>query len=349
LAGFHGTAPPAELEVAIVRGVIGGVIYFARNIVAPDQVAEMSARLQAIAPWPLFIAIDQEGGSVQRLRAPFVELPPMAALGARGDAGLAERVGRLLGRELRTVGVNWDFAPVLDVDTNPANPVIGKRSFGRDPALVAALGVALARGLEGEGIVSCGKHFPGHGDTHQDSHHTLPTLPHGLERLREIELPPFAAYGRAGLASIMTAHVLFPALDASLPATLSPSILRLLRDELSFDGLIVSDDLEMKAVSEQYAVEALVTRGVAAGIDVFLVCSDFEGALRASRRVRDLARDSPAACASIERSLRRLDALCTRFGLPHEIPAPAERASILGCEAHRRVLEEILAQKTGVD
>lgn len=346
VVGFHGKRASPELEAAVAAGQVGGVIYFARNLESPAQVAQLSARLQSLAPWPLFIAVDQEGGTVQRLRRPFIELPPMATLG-RAPVGegevLAEKVGRLLARELRTVGVNWDFAPVLDVDTNPDNPVIGQRSFSRDPARVAALGVALASGLEAEGVLSCGKHFPGHGDTREDSHHELPVLPHDLRRLRELELVPFAAYARAGLASIMTAHVLFPALDAEHPATLAPSILALLRDELAFDGLIVSDDLEMKAVAERYTVETLVERGFAAGIDVFLVCSDFERALRASAEARRLAAQPGPARDTIVAALARIEAATRRFKLPHAVPDDATRNSLLGCDAHRRILDELPA------
>ena len=341
VAGFHGTTPPPEVEEAVSAGEVGGLIYFARNIEGPDQVAAMTARLQALAPWPLFIAIDQEGGAVQRLRAPFTVFPPMARVGVAGEEALAESVGRVLARELRTVGVNWNYAPVLDVDTNPQNPVIGTRAFGCTPELVARLGVALARGLEAEGVLSCAKHFPGHGDTREDSHHTLPVLPHALERLRRVELPPFAAYARAGLASVMTAHVLFPALDADRPATLAPSILSLLRGELAFEGLIVSDDLEMKAVAAHHEVEAMVEQGLVAGVDVFLVCSDFARVRRASATVRALAPTSALLGERIAASLARVASTIARFELPHAIPAKAERDAVLGCAAHARVLAEI--------
>lgn len=341
VAGFHGKTPPPELEAAVRAGEVGGVIYFARNIESPDQVAAMSAQLQALAPWPLFIAIDQEGGAVQRLRAPFTVFPPMAHVGGENNEALAESVGRVLGRELRTVGVNWNYAPVLDVDTNPANPVIGARAFGRSSEQVARLGVALAKGLEAEGVLSCGKHFPGHGDTHEDSHHTLPVLRHALERLREVELPPFAAYARAGLASVMTAHVLFPALDPVRPATLSPQLLCILRDELRFEGLIVSDDLEMKAVADHHAVEEMVELGLAAGVDVFLVCHDLSRVRRASETVRRLARTSEELSARISASLARVDEACTRFALPHPVPDAATRASVLGCPAHAQVRAQL--------
>ena len=253
-------AEPGDLE-AMQRVGIGGVILFARNVQSPQQVAAITRELQTAAlnsghPG-LFLAIDQEGGRVMRLRARhgFTELPPMRALGARGDEGLARQAGALLGRELRAVGIDLDYAPVVDVDTNPANPVIGDRSFSSDPGVVGRLGAALALGLQSAGVAACAKHFPGHGDTSQDSHTHLPRLPHALERLRRVELPPFAALARAGVASVMTAHVVFEALDAERPATLSAPVLRLLRDEVGFDGCCVSDDLEMKAVAEHFPLE----------------------------------------------------------------------------------------------
>jgi beta-N-acetylhexosaminidase len=339
VGGFAGPEPDEAFLAALEAGDLGGVIFFAENYRSPVQLAALVASLQARAPWPLFFAVDQEGGKVQRFRAPFTEIPEMAEVGARGDPDLAFRVGRVLGAELAAVGVCWDFAPVLDVDTNPENPVIGRRAFGRDAAQVAALGVALARGLEAAGVLSCGKHYPGHGDTAKDSHLTLPVLPHDLDRLRQVELVPFAAYARAGLASVMTAHVLFTAVDPERPATLSLPALSILRDELRFGGLIVSDDLEMKAVADRYEVEELVESGVAAGIDVFLVCHDLGKARRASAALRRLA-GGPAG-AAIASSLARIEATAARFRLPRRPLPPREISEILGCEAHRRVAREI--------
>ncbi|HET8732938.1 MAG TPA: beta-N-acetylhexosaminidase, partial [Anaeromyxobacteraceae bacterium] len=227
--GFDGTTPSPEVLELVRRGV-GGVILFARNVESAEQVAELTASLKRAAGRPLLVSVDQEGGRVARLRARhgFTELPPMRALGETGDEGLAFEVGALLGSELRAVGIDQDYAPVVDVDTNPANPVIGDRSLSRDPERVGRLGAALARGLQSAGVAACAKHFPGHGDTSQDSHVALPRLAHSLERLEAVELPPFRALARAGVASVMTAHVVFEALDPKRPATLSPSVMRLL-------------------------------------------------------------------------------------------------------------------------
>jgi beta-N-acetylhexosaminidase len=219
--GFEGTVAPAELLARIAASEVGGVMLFRPNIVDPAQVASLVTTLRAAAPAeaPLLVSIDQEGGLVQRLRAPATVWPPMLAVGTAGDAARTSAVGRALGEELAAVGVGWNFAPVLDVHTNPANPVIGNRAFGTTAEAVAAQALAFWRGLRGAGLVGCGKHFPGHGDTRTDSHLDLPVVAHDLERLRRVELAPFAAAARAGMEAFMTAHVVYPALDPDRPAT----------------------------------------------------------------------------------------------------------------------------------
>jgi beta-N-acetylhexosaminidase len=279
--GFSGTRVPPELEALIARGV-RGVVLFSRNVGSPEELAELILEIKALSPDPIGVAVDQEGGPVQRLRRGFTELPAMRALGASGDATLARAVGRLLARELRAVGIDWDFAPVLDVDRNPRNPVIGARALSSDPATVAALGVALAEGLQEGGVAACGKHFPGHGDTLLDSHRELPTLSHDLNRLDQVELVPFAAAAHAEVASLMTAHVVFTELDPEHPATLSQRVLAdLLRQRLGFGGLVVSDDLEMRAILDHYGMADAAVRAVAAGVDLMLVCHSAERAHQA--------------------------------------------------------------------
>src|SRR5581483_8552784 len=220
---------------------LGGVILFARNIAEPEQVAELAddaSRL--LADPPLWVSVDQEGGRVARLKAPFTEWPPMATLGRSGDPALTERFARALASELRAVGITLDFAPVLDIHTNPRNPVIGDRALAETAAEVARLGSVIVRALQAEGVAACGKHFPGHGDTSADSHHELPLVEHPPERLREVEFAPFRAAIEAGVATIMTAHVFVPSLDETLPATLSPRVVTdILRNELRFGGVIL--------------------------------------------------------------------------------------------------------------
>ena len=346
VGGYPGLDPEPRVAQALAEGTLGGVTLFRRNIESPEQVRrtllELSARCRADAP-PLF-AIDQEGGRVARLHPPFLKLPPMRELGERDDVELTEEAGRVLGEQLRAVGVTMDFAPVLDVDTNPDNPVIGDRSFSRDPEQVARHGMAFAEGLRKGGCLSCGKHFPGHGDTDQDSHFDLPSLPHDLERLRRVELLPFRAGAR--LPAFMTAHVLFPALDAERPATLSRRVLTdLLREELGFSGVIISDDLEMKAVSRRWSLAESSRLAIEAGADVLLVCSDVDGLFEARQALADHATHDAAFAARLEDAAHRALAL-RRSCPPQPLKSAAELEAVLGSERARR-LEQKLAASGG--
>src|SRR5215470_15002556 len=279
MAGFWGSTPSQEIIDLIQRYHVGNIILFSRNVRDARQVFELTRSLQQIAKeagqrYPLFIAIDQENGIVQRLGEAATILPGNMALGAIGSEEIAYEVARATGRELKTLGINMNLAPVVDVNNNPANPVIGVRSFGEDPQQVARLGAAMVKGYQAAGIISCLKHFPGHGDTAVDSHLALPTIPHTLERLETLELVPFRQGIEAGAESVMIAHVSFPALTQrdALPATLSPAIIRgLLRKRLGFNGMILSDCMEMKAISETFGTERAAVMALQAGIDLVLV------------------------------------------------------------------------------
>jgi beta-N-acetylhexosaminidase len=327
IVGFPGLSPEPGVEKLIDDGV-GGIILFKRNVDSPSQVASLVKALKTRAGRPLLASVDQEGGRVARLRgAPFTALPPMRQLGASGDLSLVERAGRLLAHEVRALGFDVDFAPVLDVDTNPANPVIGDRSFHRDAQQVAKLGVALARGLEAGGVASCGKHFPGHGDTAKDSHLDLPSLPHGMDRLRQVELVPFEAYARAGLASIMTAHVIFDALDPGVPATMSAKVMGILRSY--FQGVVVSDDLEMKAIADHFSVERAVIEGVKAGVDSFLVCHRVDVQRAAIEALVKAVESGEVKRERIAEARARMAALERRF-----VRGPEDLLGTLGTPAH---------------
>src|SRR6478735_1575334 len=236
IGSMPGKTIPAELRSLAREFDLGGVILFSRNIEAPEQVAELAAESEALGrSTPAWVSVDQEGGRVARLKEPITKWPPMATLGRAGkDAEkLAERFAGALARELLAVGITLDYAPVLDIHTNPKNPVIGDRALAEKARTVADLGAAIVRVLQSEGVAACGKHFPGHGDTSADSHFELPLVEHPPELLREREFLPFAAAIAAGVATIMTAHILVPTLDAEKPATLSPRIVRsILREEL---------------------------------------------------------------------------------------------------------------------
>src|SRR4029077_331039 len=275
IAGFRGEQIPVEIRSLAREFGLGGVILFGRNIVEPGQVAELCHHAaQLTADVPAWVSVDQEGGRVARLKAPFTEWPPMATLGRSGDVKLAERFARALAAELRAVGITLDFAPVLDVHTNPRNPVIGDRALAERATDVARLGSAIIRTLQAEGLAACGKHFPGHGDTSVDSHLELPLVEHPPDRLRAVEFVPFRAAVQADVATIMTAHVLVPSLDEDRPATLSRRVItELLRKELGYGGVILSDDLEMKAIAHTYAVPDAAVMAIDAGCDGVLICS----------------------------------------------------------------------------
>ena len=282
--GLTGLTLTEEDKRVLSRGV-GGIVLFSRNVETPGQVARLIEDARGYAGDEVLTSVDQEGGDVARLEKGFQRIPTMRALGALiakdpDKLPLAYEVGQSLGQDLRGVGFDLDFAPVLDVDTNPDNPVIGDRSISNDPQLVATVGQELIAGLQSQGIIACGKHFPGHGDTQQDSHFELPRLPHAMDRMEEIELHPFAHVigedANRGALAIMTAHVVFKAIDAALPGTLCAEVLTdMLRRKLAFEGLCISDCMEMKAIADGALWGGTVgacVRGIAAGLDMALVC-----------------------------------------------------------------------------
>lgn len=336
--GFSGTSPSREMEELQRRGVAGAIL-FSRNVESPEQFASLCSALKVGAKRPFLTSVDQEGGRVMRLRSPFTDIPPMRALGKAADPGLAREIGAILGRELRAVNVDLDFAPVLDVDTNPLNPVIGDRSFGTSPREVGALGAALIQGLQGAGVAACGKHFPGHGDTSQDSHLDLPRLPHSLERLESTELPPFQAAIDAKVASIMTAHVIFEPFDSHYPATMSrPTLDGILRDRMGFDGVVISDDLEMKAIADHFGLEEAVVRGILAGVDLFLVCHTPELQHLAIDYLVGAVERGDVPRARLEQAHARVQNLMARYVKP---PQPGDFREVVGSAAHRAVVDHI--------
>jgi beta-N-acetylhexosaminidase len=307
VVGYEGPLPPSELRERAQAGALGGFILFKRNLGNAAEVAALTAALRAFFPaeLPPWIAIDQEGGRVARLGPPVVRLPAARVLGDLDDLGLTLEAGAVLGQQLAWLGINLDFAPVLDVATNPANPVIGDRSFADDAARVIRHARAFAAGLAQARVTACGKHFPGHGDTIQDSHYTLPRLTHGEARLRQVELAPFAALA-AELPCIMTAHVVFDAWDPGVPATLSRRVVTgLLREELGFAGLVFSDDLEMKAIAGEYGLDEAACRAIEAGCDVLLVCSKLDYIERAHAGLLQRAERDAAFAARLEQAARR--------------------------------------------
>ncbi|MBX7115578.1 MAG: beta-N-acetylhexosaminidase [Myxococcaceae bacterium] len=346
MVGFDGTTLPDATAALIDEGLFGAIL-FKRNITSPEATAQLCFALKQRAGRPFAMAVDQEGGRVARLRgAPFTALPPMRFIGKSLDVALARRVGALLAYEVRSLGFDWDFAPVLDIDTNPKNPVIGDRAFHSSPHEVARLGVALAQGIEGAGVASCAKHFPGHGDTSQDSHLHLPRLPHAMERLQQIELVPFRAYAANGLCSVMTAHVIFEAIDKKVPATMSPRVLQgLLREALKFDGVLVSDDLEMKAIADHFAIEEAIVAGAQAGVDLFLVCHHADVQRRALDALVKAVEKGTVSESHVVAANARLDKLAQRFVRPAE-----QLVQRLASAEHQRMAQGLEATAfAGVD
>jgi len=340
VCGFGGLEAPATVHRWLSEEAVAGLILFKRNIADVDQAAALIASCTEVhnPELPLLVCVDQEGGRVARFQEPLLQLPPMQTLAAAGDTQLTHDAAEVLGRQLRSIGINLDFAPVLDVDTNPQNPVIGDRAFGGTPDVVIEHALAFADGLHDGGVLSCGKHFPGHGDTDLDSHLALPTLRHDLERLNEVELVPFRAAAKR-IPSVMTAHVVFEAVDLDVPATMSAAAIgKLLRDDVGFEGAVFSDDLEMKAITERYSIEEAGVLAIEAGCDLLLVCSDLEAAARLREMLATEAGRSESFRARLTDARLRADALRRRL---HELPPPIPLQNALQSAEAQAVKERL--------
>jgi beta-N-acetylhexosaminidase len=296
---------------------------------------------------PLFIAVDQEGGRVARLKAPFTAFPSAAVVGRVDSEEYTGHLARALGSELSAVGIDMDMAPVLDVLSNPANTVIGDRAFGSDPRRVAGLGTAFTRGLQAAGVIAVGKHFPGHGDTVLDSHVALPVCDRSAAELNACELLPFGAAIAAGLQAIMTAHVIYRAWDAEFPATLSPAILTgVLRGQMGFQGVIISDDLGMAAVSQTMAWEEVPVQALRAGVDLLLICHHRERQEEAYARVLDAVECGELEETLIDRAVARIHRLKSRLQHQlHDVASPMSLACV-GSPEHLALAASIGVQST---
>ncbi len=312
VVGFDGTTVPDSLAELIRDHHIGGVILFKRNIESKNQLVKLIGNIKALAKGREFIvSVDHEGGRVFRLPPPFTQWPPMAKVACAEEA---YGIGQKMANELKEVGFNVNFAPVLDINTNIKNPVIGDRSFSHEPDVVASLGTALMRGLQDNGMIACGKHFPGHGDTSLDSHTDFPTLPHTLKRLEAIELVPFMVAIEAGVKSLMTAHVLYEGIDKDLPATLSPALIRdLLRFRMGFHGVIFTDDLQMAAISRRWGVSEACVMSLAAGCDICLICRDTAVEKSAIEHVIEAVKTGKLPESLIEAAFHRVSSLFGKY------------------------------------
>ncbi len=344
IVGFAGHSVPADLRTLITEFDLGGVIYFARNVVEPRQVAELSREVSALSvDWPIWVSVDQEGGRVARLKRPFTEWPPAITLGRSGDEKLAGRFASALAAELVAVGINLDYAPVLDVHTNPKNPVIGDRALAERAELAGRLGRVVIRGLQASGVAACGKHFPGHGDTSRDSHEELPVVEHDRRRLEAVELVPFRAAIEEGVATLMTAHVLVPALDRERPASLSPRVVTdLLKSELGFQGVVISDDLGMKAISATSPLPEASIAALAAGCDALLYCnSTIDEQIGALEGVIRAVESGGLTLTRIDDAFARQRRVKERFLAKTMFRTGS--LDVVGCAEHQAVAEEMAA------
>jgi len=316
--GWDATEVTSGLE-EMLRAGVAGVILFARNANSRDAATTVVRAVKACARGAgnarLFASIDHEGGRVVRLADCMTRVPPLREVGARPDCvEESARIGDLFARELRSCGFDLNFAPVVDVDSNPANPVIGARSFGADPSHVARCACAFIEAQQRAGVAACAKHFPGHGDTDRDSHLDLPRLPHSMDRLRTVELPPFVAAARAGVASMMSAHVVFDAVDPGVPGTLSAKVIGgVLRGEVGFDGVVFSDDMEMAAIADRMPIGDACVRAIEAGIDCLLMCHRLDRQRAAIEALSEAMASGRIAQQRVDESLARLDAFAQRF------------------------------------
>lgn len=351
MVGFLGTSVTPELASFIKEYKPGGVILFSRNLESVEQIVELTNDLQRCSPKsPLLISIDQEGGRVSRLPKGFTIFPPCELLGRCNSSELAYAAAATIAKELKAVGINMNMAPVLDVNSNPDNPVIGDRAFGSTPEVVGEMGLVTAAGLQDNRVVACGKHFPGHGDTNADSHKELPVVEASRERLEAVEFPPFRRAAAAGVATMMTAHVLYKALDERIPATLSPAVItNLLREEMRYDGVVLTDDLEMHAIVDHYGPGDAAVRALLAGCDVLLICKDRDREIAAFEAVEQAVSSGTIESARLNQSVARIQRVKQRFLLPYRPAIISEAKLVAGCRTHQALLHNMQQAKARLE
>ncbi len=338
--GFDGTTLPESVSSLADEAGLGGIVLFARNCPDLDTVLTLTDAGRRLGP-DVLILLDHEGGRVHRLPAPFTRFPPAAVIGQAGDPELAAAVARAMARELRAAGFDSGLAPVLDCLTDPGSVAIGDRAYARDPEAVAACGAAFVRAALAEGLIAIAKHFPGHGRTPVDSHLTLPEVDAPLAELEGTELLPFRRALAAGCPAVLVAHVRYPALDPDWPASMSREVIGgLLRRRMGFDGLVLSDDLEMKAVRTEWGVGGAAVRFLQAGGDLALVCREAEARHEAVTAVRQALEGGALAPEALVAGRERRAAL--RRWVERTGPEPDSRA--IGAPEHQELCAEILGR-----
>ncbi|MGG6311721.1 beta-N-acetylhexosaminidase [Paenibacillus macerans] len=329
LVGMDGTEPDGATRSLIEDDHVGGFIFYKDNIKDAKQALSLFNGLKAAnrsQPVPLFLSVDEEGGRVSRMPGELTKLPTAREIGDTGSVELAGRIGGVIGGELSGFGLNLDFAPVLDVNSNPENPVIGDRAFGTKPEVVSRMGIAVMKGIRDQGVIPVVKHFPGHGDTSVDSHLGLPVVEHGLDRLRKLELVPFKQAIRDGADVVMIAHLLMPKLDPEHPASFSKAVIHdLLREELGFGGMVISDDMTMGAIAEHYDIGEAAVQFVQAGGNIVLVGHDYAKERQVLQALADAVKSGEITAEMLDERVYGVLKLKEKYALTDD-PAPGPDA-----------------------
>lgn len=327
LVGIDGTKLDDNAKKMIAEDKVGGIILYKDNIKDLNSLIDLINAMKksnAANSAPLFMSVDQEGGKVSRMPAEFASIPSNGAVGDKDDTDAAEMMGKLLGREVLLAGFNMNFAPVLDINSNPNNPVIGDRSFGNTANKVIDLGIAEMKGIASEGIIPVVKHFPGHGDTSVDSHLELPVVKKSVDQLAKLEWPPFEVAIKEGTDAIMVAHILYPKIDPDKPASLSPIIIgEQLRGDMGYQGLVITDDLTMGAIIKNYDLATAAIDTVNAGSDILLIAHEYDNEKLVLNALLDNVKNGKLQESRIDESVYRILALKAKYRLTDEqIPVP---------------------------
>ncbi|WP_242403747.1 beta-N-acetylhexosaminidase [Paenibacillus pini] len=332
LVGVDGLEVNPNTTTLIQKYKVGGIIFYKSNIKDTEQALKFMNEIKNINrenPVPLWMSVDEEGGRVSRMPEEFFKLPTSRAIGKVNNEDLSKGIGEILGRELAGFGLNMDFAPVLDINSNPRNPVIGDRSFGNNAALVSKLGMATMEGLRSQNVVPVVKHFPGHGDTSVDSHLGLPVVNYDITRLRKLELVPFIDAIKKKAEVVMIAHLLMPKLDAKQPASFSKAIISdLLRGELGFQGVVISDDMTMGAIEQNYSIETASVQAILAGGNIVLVGHEFEKEKKAILALRKAVSDGTLSEDVLNNRVYAILKLKQAYGINNELAAGPDVTSI---------------------
>ena len=319
MVGIEGYTNDAHVEKMITEDYVGGFVLLQQNVKDSQQMLALLNTLKqsnSLNQIPLFLSVDEEGGRVSRMPADFMKLPSSQKIGQFNDSMLSYQLGKILGEELSMLGFNMNFAPVLDINSNPNNPIIGDRAFGANASVVTKLGIQTMKGLQSQNIISVVKHFPGHGDTSVDSHIGLPTVNHDIDRLNSFELQPFAEAINSGADAIMIAHILLPQIDPDQPATFSKTIINdILRIDLQFDGLVITDDMTMGAITENYDIGQAAVKSINAGSDIILVCHDYDKEAAVIDALLEAAKSGTITTKRLDESVYRILALKGKYAL----------------------------------